>query len=905
MEIRGNTNSTQLAFEYSTSATLNDNNIKVLIEPNGEVGIGTRTPGTVHGASYGTTMLHIDGGTDRGQLIIEGDSFAGIVLSDNGTTANQRVFTTSVDDGKYSIKPLNDNGTSTANGIAVTVTHGGNVGIGTANPQQKFVVASATNGQGLEIVPGTTAILQTYDRNASAYIPFNIDTLSTNIRCINDFKVSTGSGFTERMRITSAGNVGIGDTPSFKLDVNVTSSRARFKATSGDANIELSSIAGHDWLIQSKSDSSLAIYDEDQTSERMRITSGGNILVGGSNDYSRISVTNGISTRTGITLSDGNTASLMLFAGNNSDAVIAIDTQNLSFKTGATVGQDNGTERMRITSAGNVGIGTTSPTNYKLEVNGTVEGSAFSVDGASSRIFAPAGATYNGSGTQTGYLIAKLPDNGASGINNMMTGVIRVFDYTFHESFDVHFAGYWYSGYNWTNCTAWIDSASYDDRNFTVRFGAMTGAAGAGTRPYITIAESASTWSYCKFSVINYEPGHSNYQAYKWDSGWNMDISATNPGVFAVTISNCQVNNWARIGQDLYYGSGTGNVGIGVTGPLSPLSIQANSGGGALRLIGRSDGISGIDFFNSTQTVSNYFQSNGTWIRLRADGGFHFSKGSTPITTDVDGFTIEGMNVGIGTTSPSAKLDIGGNTAGSVQATFGRGNSDNNFAVRYINGDAGTNNTIQGAIGLDYANGTWKDMASVKFIRDSTAGELAFYTSSSASNGTERMRIDSSGNVGITAAAYLGFNGSGDASHSVGYNTGIDGAILRGQNGVILGTGGGATATERMRINSQGQMWLGGSYTGSDIANGNTTYMNNLNAGSFSILHRNSSDVYVHFNSYYTSSNTYVSKYSGRGFMLGYNAAVDTGFIFSKAPNTTAGQKPNFFPSNGCRVWHI
>ena len=71
-------------------------------------------------------------------------------------------------------------------------------------------------------------------------------------------------------------------------------------------------------------------------------------------------------------------------------------------------------------------------------------------------------------------------------------------------------------------------------------------------------------------------------------------------------------------------------------------------------------------------------------------------------------------------------------------------------------------------------------------------------------NSIQRMAIDSSGNVGITAAAYLGFNGAGDASHSVGYNSGIDGAILRGQNGVILGTGGGATASERMRITSGG-----------------------------------------------------------------------------------------------------
>ena len=66
---------------------------------------------------------------------------------------------------------------------------------------------------------------------------------------------------TKTLAITldNTGNVGIGDTPSFKLDVNVTSSRARFKATTGNADIELSSIAGHDWLIRSLSDDSFAI----------------------------------------------------------------------------------------------------------------------------------------------------------------------------------------------------------------------------------------------------------------------------------------------------------------------------------------------------------------------------------------------------------------------------------------------------------------------------------------------------------------------------------------------------------------------------------------------------------------------------------------------------------------------
>jgi hypothetical protein len=163
----------------------------------------------------------------------------------------------------------------------------------------------------------------------------------------------------------------------------------------------------------------------------------------------------------------------------------------------------------------------------------------------------------------------------------------------------------------------------------------------------------------------------------------------------------------------------SGNIGIGTTSPLSPLSIQANSGGSALRFIGRSDGISGIDFFNSAQTVANYFQSNGTWIRSRADGGFHFSKGSTPITTDVDGFTIEGMNVGIGTTSPDYKLEVESTSDAdlvSIKSTA----IANNTQMRL--GISGNDSVISGTGG--------------------STGNLVFKT-----YGSERMRITSGGDV--------------------------------------------------------------------------------------------------------------------------------------------------------------
>ena len=214
-------------------------NSDFIVKGNGEIGIGITTPGTLHGASYGTTKLHIDGGTDRGQLIIEGDSFAGIVLSDNGATANERVFATSVDEGKYSIKPINDNGTSTAGGVAVTVEHGGNVGIGTTDPQGKLdVAADSSTASAIKtlVLGGGTGVNgngQYIQFRSSANVTLGSQIAGTRVAAgaASDLRFSTtdsSSVVRERMHITSDGSVlfssivgiNITTTPTEKLDVN-------------------------------------------------------------------------------------------------------------------------------------------------------------------------------------------------------------------------------------------------------------------------------------------------------------------------------------------------------------------------------------------------------------------------------------------------------------------------------------------------------------------------------------------------------------------------------------------------------------------------------------------------------------------------------------------------------------
>ena len=293
---------------------------------------------------------------------------------------------------------------SISRSIVMTIGGGsqkGNVGIGTTNPAQKFVVANATNGQGVEIIPGTTGTLQAYNRGASVYVPLNIDTLEARVRSIGATVFNNGSGFSESVRILSGGNVGIGNTnPPQKLTVNgaafitndLTSPGAAGTYTYNATAIDYNSDGARYWswggaTTRGTFDFIQLENDGQNQQTALSIDVDGNVGIGTDSPENKLHVQQpalftGIHSTAGIRVkSDGASAignyhgTIALSRGTGSVAISAVQEENdsdvmgMAFSTHPTTpGGDASVEKMRLDHDGNLGIGTASP-GTRLEVS--------------------------------------------------------------------------------------------------------------------------------------------------------------------------------------------------------------------------------------------------------------------------------------------------------------------------------------------------------------------------------------------------------------------------------------------------------------------------------------------------------------------------------------------------------
>jgi len=605
----------------ATAGTINNMSIGATTASTGRFSDLTDTGLTSTRVIYATTGGNL---TDSANLTFDGTTLTAAGLSDSGnltfTGTGNRIrgdFTNATIANRVAFQ------SSTVNGL----TNVGFIPNGTATDTALNVINNSdpTNASrlALSINAATDARIQSAISGTGTYLPLTMYT-----------------GGSERLRIDTSGNVGIGTSSPTSL-LNLYSATVASLITQGDSATSINAQ-------RNSTDASGANINirkaRGTTASPTAVASGdtlGGILFqgyGGTNTRNLGAVQAFVDTYT----SDTNISSYLTFSNSSS-------------------GSASNTERMRITAAGNVGIGTSSP-NYNLHIN--------SASAASYLQF-----TNTGSGTTItdGFIIG----NDANGANIIQREVAPMIFYTAN-----------------LECMR-IDSI---------------GNVGIGTTsPNLTTSNKALTINASTaagLSVLELSSG----------GVLNCFLQTNNAGTYFGSGTATPLQFYTNSGERMRIDS-SGNVGIGVTSPVGKLDIIS----GAARMYFSNQ--SATAFFTAVDTT------NSAYAPMAINGSVMILK-----TGDSERMRIDSSgNVGIGSTTPTVRLNVAGN-----QINYGTN--------PYIALSSAYNTT---PAYLQYNTSTFE--CKLLNTGSSSNGFITFATGA----GDERMRIDSNGNLLVGTTSQL------------------------------------------------------------------------------------------------------------------------------------------------------
>ena len=254
----------------------------------------------------------------------------------------------------------------------VRITSNGSVAIGVNSPSDilhvggnnAFIRVDRPNGN-----PGLTLI----------YNSTNSTRADIDVTTGGDLRFATNSS-TERVRITSGGLVGVNCTPLAQFQVKAgTNQNIALSSMSSEASIEAFNDAGSANVPLRLRGQDFKFYTS--STERLRIESGGDVSIGGMDantfsNYTTLTIGGaGAVTGSGIDFerSDGNIYG-RIFGDANGLQIGALQSGDyIRFETA------NGTERVRISSSGSVGIGINNPQDYHASANSLVTSSGITL----------------------------------------------------------------------------------------------------------------------------------------------------------------------------------------------------------------------------------------------------------------------------------------------------------------------------------------------------------------------------------------------------------------------------------------------------------------------------------------------------------------------------------------------